>query len=509
MASEHQTEKFPIPVLDVTAYTAKQPKKKKSLEERKNAKRLKDVRRAKTRINIGSSHSSWRNLRDCLGLTLDSQLAALLLDFYQKFTKVTSSQKQGNSTSKSLNVLESDKEEKPSLTSLKSVSHSVLSGPVLKCPACGFVLKVQHGKEAHQPQSIEVTLELEETEEPVSGAEEANQSNGEIKEEEMSEGSGVEQWKEEEGSEGSGVEQSNGGEDSDNDWTPELWHQTTHQKEEAVREEESRGETEPKRKKQLCTECGEFYKKSHKCDHKTRPVVCNACGRRFISESALKVHSYMHSETHEYLCKYCYASFKTKVNKLAHELIHLKQKDPFKCPDCAMTFPTFRKRAAHKKEHKKDKFKCKICGIELYDEQSFMRHIVVHSGERPFKCFVCDMGFKQESHLKSHMRLHTGERPYSCKHCQKSFNHNVSLKSHVQKYHPEEKEKQERTEQAAEGQTTVKAKSKRPPTGRPRGRPKRNADEKKLKTKQETDEYESDEDYVWSEVGLDDFAPLN
>ncbi|XP_055010876.1 histone H3.v1-like isoform X1 [Boleophthalmus pectinirostris] len=197
MASEPHTDKFPVPVLDVTANT-KQPKKRKSLEERKNAKRLKDVRRAKTRINIGSSHSGWRRLRDALGLALDSQLAALLLDFYQKFTNKVSAQKTENV--KSPKEPEADEEEKPSLTSLRSISQSILSGPVLKCPACGFVLKVLHGKEPHQPQSIEVTLELEETEEPVSGAEEADGSDGDIKEEEeeSEEGSRVEQWKEEE-----------------------------------------------------------------------------------------------------------------------------------------------------------------------------------------------------------------------------------------------------------------------------------------------------------------------
>uniref|UniRef100_A0A3B4B7M7 C2H2-type domain-containing protein n=1 Tax=Periophthalmus magnuspinnatus TaxID=409849 RepID=A0A3B4B7M7_9GOBI len=230
-----------------------------------------------------------------------------------------------------------------------------------------------------------------------------------------------------------------------------------------------------------------FYKKIHKCKDKNKPVVCSVCGRRFDSEPALKIHSYMHSDTHEYLCKFCNAGFRTKVDKLTHELIHLKNKDPYQCPECDLSFPTFRQRAAHRIEHKKDKYKCEICGIGFSEEQHLLRHIAVHSGERPFKCFVCDMGFKQESHLKSHMRLHTGERPYSCKLCHKSFNHNVSLKSHVQRYHPElrevkeegegrEDKKEEKNEQMKDGETSVKSKYKykRPPSGRPRGRPKRN-----------------------------------
>ncbi|CAL1589576.1 unnamed protein product [Knipowitschia caucasica] len=76
----HPSGKLPLPTLVVTAYTAKQPKKSRSLAEKIDAKRTKDKLRAKTRINIGSAHAPWRKLRDGLGLALDSQLARLLLD---------------------------------------------------------------------------------------------------------------------------------------------------------------------------------------------------------------------------------------------------------------------------------------------------------------------------------------------------------------------------------------------------------------------------------------------
>ncbi|XP_055010877.1 histone H3.v1-like isoform X2 [Boleophthalmus pectinirostris] len=176
---------------------AKRQRKPLSDDARKR-KRDSDRSRAHTRVNLGKAFDEWRQLKETEELQSDAHVALLLLNTYQKFTNKVSAQKTENV--KSPKEPEADEEEKPSLTSLRSISQSILSGPVLKCPACGFVLKVLHGKEPHQPQSIEVTLELEETEEPVSGAEEADGSDGDIKEEEeeSEEGSRVEQWKEEE-----------------------------------------------------------------------------------------------------------------------------------------------------------------------------------------------------------------------------------------------------------------------------------------------------------------------
>ncbi|XP_072320751.1 uncharacterized protein [Eucyclogobius newberryi] len=557
-------------------------RKKQLSEKARSAKRERDRDRSKTRVNVQKTHPRWRELHVRLGFAQDCELAEHLLDSYEKFTQIAPSQIPAKPTFK-CPAPKSDETE----TSQKCTTHGSSSGPELKCPACGFF---GNGNEPHQPQSIEVTLEREPKEEHVSGAEDAERSNGESEdkaeddddedEEEEDEddheskgsdveqknrddddndGSGVEEKNREvdqskgpdvdqknrddyesdesgveQESDGSGAEQERCKKDSDNDWTPKLKYQIRKKKENADREEqreeaESEDEeseddesdyekrekkrekkwrkikAEPKLKMQLCTECGEFYKKSHKCDHKEKRFPCNDCGRRFVSEPALKVHSYMHSETHEYHCKFCYVSFKTKVDKIRHELIHLKQKDPFKCPHCALTFPTFRKRAAHKKEKHFDTFKCKVCGTSFADQQHFLRHVAVHTGERPFECSVCFQSFKQDSHLKSHMRLHTGERPYRCKHCPKAFNHNVCLKSHLKKYHPQEEE-EKKVKEEEKSEQTVKSKSRRARTGRPRGRPKRNAEDeipertrrKIIKLEQEPD-YESEDDSTWSQ----------
>ncbi|XP_030016941.1 zinc finger protein 568-like isoform X2 [Sphaeramia orbicularis] len=265
----------------------------------------------------------------------------------------------------------------------------------------------------------------------------------------------------EEGGEGPG---------SDEEWKPEdilLAEKLKGESEEETEdesgiEEDSHLSTGGLNANQLCTECGRFYNilKHHICEHKIKPYSCNICGKRCVSEISLRNHSRVHDETYEHHCKYCYVTFKTKADKVAHEQIHQDKKDPYKCPDCSATFATNKERFRHLENHRSSKeLKCDVCGIEFKDLHKLRRHSVVHTGLKPYKCLVCQRGFSQSNNLKSHMRQHTGERPYKCQHCDKCFAHNVSLKSHVQRYHGHQRNKEkinERSSDAGDAQDNCK-----------------------------------------------------
>lgn len=289
--------------------------------------------------------------------------------------------------------------------------------------------------------------------------------------------------------------------DSDEDWTPmdefsaDVNLHNDEPDEESDRENDDDSSLAMKNN-HLCTECGKFFNRwrPHTCRHKVRPFSCNICGKRFVNEASLNSHSRVHDVNYRHECKYCYVTFKTKVDKISHEQNHVAQEKPYKCHDCSETFATFKERKIHLADHTgPPQLKCDICGIEFYRSINLRRHLVVHTGARPFKCVVCQRGFNQASHLKSHVRLHTGEKPFECQHCDKRFNHNVSLKSHVQRYHMphsgcEPKKGQKRKtvteggldnikesdkEQKAQKERKDKVKKKWRSTGRPIGRPKR------------------------------------
>uniref|UniRef100_A0A672GA02 C2H2-type domain-containing protein n=1 Tax=Salarias fasciatus TaxID=181472 RepID=A0A672GA02_SALFA len=242
--------------------------------------------------------------------------------------------------------------------------------------------------------------------------------------------------------------------------------------------------------RELCAECGKFFdkRKHHVCAHKGRPFACNVCGKRCVSELSLKIHSRIHQENYQHLCKYCYLPFKTRVDKQKHEDAHKMKNDPYSCSDCPQTFTSYKQRRSHLLTHRGlRERKCGVCGMVFTSWEHLGRHSFVHTGLKPHKCSVCDRSFKQSSHLKSHMRLHTGERPYACSHCDRAFNHNVSLKSHVQQCHASNGGAQDETGpdvefDGVEEEPKKKAKNdlKRRSSGRPVGRPKKTAEEKNL-----------------------------
>lgn len=242
----------------------------------------------------------------------------------------------------------------------------------------------------------------------------------------------------------------------------------------------------------LCTDCGRFFSKwkHHTCEHKIKPYSCNICGKRCVSPSALSTHSRIHEDSYEYRCKYCHGTFRTKADKMTHEQTHFTEGRPYKCTDCPKAFASIKERRAHLEVHRGPKqLKCNICGIEFMQPLSLKRHLVVHTGVKAYKCSLCQRGFNQAGHLKSHMRLHTGERPYKCQYCDKCFNHNVSLKTHVQRCHTTNSghvpnkcktaccavEGWQRHNGDAQKKMHYLKLSKKRSTGRPKGRPKRNA----------------------------------
>lgn len=265
----------------------------------------------------------------------------------------------------------------------------------------------------------------------------------------------------------------------------------------------------PVKHKHLCEECGAFFAphRRHTCEHKIKPFSCNICGQRLATEYALTAHRRTHNENYLFRCKYCDLTIKTKVEKINHEQIHLHEEKPYKCPDCSEIFATHSERKIHLEDHRgPPQLKCDFCGMEFLKTVRLQRHLLVHTGAKPFECSVCQRRFSQASHLKSHVRLHTGERPFKCQQCDKSFNHNSCLKNHIQRYHTDKcvsKHKDRKSEQENETHETESrgeyskprnakrelkkgvAKSEKKSTGRPIGRPKKNASDRSFKPMKE------------------------
>eukprot|EP00092_Neocalanus_flemingeri_P017935 GFUD01019408.1.p1 GENE.GFUD01019408.1~~GFUD01019408.1.p1 ORF type:complete len:268 (+),score=56.94 GFUD01019408.1:343-1146(+) len=80
---------------------------------------------------------------------------------------------------------------------------------------------------------------------------------------------------------------------------------------------------------------------------------------------------------------------------------------------------------------------CSVCDKKFMKPSQLVRHMRVHTGERPFACLMCRKSFNQKNALQIHMKKHTGERPYVCPFCQYAFSQKGNLKTHIQRSHAE------------------------------------------------------------------------
>ncbi|XP_078109675.1 zinc finger protein 236 isoform X2 [Sander vitreus] len=205
----------------------------------------------------------------------------------------------------------------------------------------------------------------------------------------------------------------------------------------------------------------EFNLTLHKSTHTTSDFTCPVCNKRFSRIASLKSHIMLHEKEENLICVECGDEFILQSQLSLHLEEHRKELSGVKvytCKTCDKEFKT----SAHLKEHMKSHVKmrllssssrnykknidrsgfqnsCHHCGKAFKKPSQLVRHIRIHTGERPYRCTHCSKAFNQKVVLQTHMVRHTGEKPHLCMFCPASFSQKGNLHSHVQRVHSETK----------------------------------------------------------------------
>ncbi|XP_073319158.1 uncharacterized protein [Pagrus major] len=160
-------------------------------------------------------------------------------------------------------------------------------------------------------------------------------------------------------------------------------------------------------------------------------VECNT-GTLFSSSECATSSDYkgQEPELNHFSCPVCKKAFKVRINVVRHMRIHTGEK-PFSCSICGMRFSRSSNLTSHIRVHTGEKpFTCSVCKTSFSDRSNLSQHMRIHTGERPFSCLVCDKKFTRSNQLRRHLSVHTGEKPFSCSVCNKRFTRLYYVKQH-------------------------------------------------------------------------------
>ncbi|KAJ9575216.1 hypothetical protein L9F63_025834 [Diploptera punctata] len=102
----------------------------------------------------------------------------------------------------------------------------------------------------------------------------------------------------------------------------------------------------------------------------------------------------------------------------------------FKCAICNKSFSR-KILVRHLRIHSNEKpFKCYICNKSFTQKNDLTRHLPIHFNVKPFSCSICNKLFSQKSSLNMHLRIHNNEKPFNCATCNKSFTQKHHLHVH-------------------------------------------------------------------------------
>lgn len=150
---------------------------------------------------------------------------------------------------------------------------------------------------------------------------------------------------------------------------------------------------------------------------------CSQCNNSYSRNSDLRKHVYRSHEGETYKGRQVDTIDDMDIEILNRAKIEISGNVVYHCDTCGKNIITKRGYVRHVRIHTGERpFTCHVCGKQYRSSTDLMRHLrCVHDGIKNYQCDVCGRCFANKGTRNDHRRIHTGERPYICHTCGKAF----------------------------------------------------------------------------------------
>ncbi|CAK1587975.1 unnamed protein product [Parnassius mnemosyne] len=176
--------------------------------------------------------------------------------------------------------------------------------------------------------------------------------------------------------------------------------------------------------------------KKEKAERVKEEIECEYCHKILTSRLSLRNHYKIHTGF-DVVCEHCGKKFITRRLLLMHCRAKHGYEKTDKCSYCDYKASNAEQVKIHERLHTGEKpYVCKECGAGFHRKSSYLQHIAIHLPEKTVQCTQCPARFKSATLMRIHASRHRAARySFKCRVCDGSFARRRNVARHLQRVH--------------------------------------------------------------------------